>query len=98
MPEGSKLVKISPHGCSFWSRTAQLEIELPDGTPKRIVRHSLRHTGVTWLALAGVDPYEICKFAGLTMETFERVYSHHHPDFMSGIKNAQSGKPRKPKD
>ena len=71
--------------------------KLPDGTPKRIVRHSLRHTGVTWLALAGVDPYEICKFAGLTMETFERVYSHHHPEFMSGVKAAQGGKPRKPK-
>lgn len=67
---------------------------LPDGSPKRIVRHSLRHTGVTWLALAGVDPYEICKFAGLTMETFERVYSHHHPDHMQGVRKAQSRKAR----
>lgn len=60
-----------------------------DGTPKVIVRHSLRHTGITWYALEGVDPYEICKFAGLSMEVFERVYSHHHPDFMSGIRKAK---------
>ena len=66
----------------------------PDGTPKKVVRHILRHTGITWLAIAGVDPYEICKFAGLTMETFERVYSHHHPDYMSGVRKAR-GK-RKP--
>ena len=66
----------------------------PDGSEKLIVRHTLRHTGVTWLAIQGVDPYEICKFAGLTMETFERVYSHHHPDFMAGVRKAQA-KPAK---
>ena len=63
-----------------------------DGSPKKIVRHILRHTGITWLAIAGVDPYEICKFAGLTMETFERVYSHHHPAYMQGVMKAQAKK------
>ena len=60
-----------------------------DGSPKKIVRHTLRHTGITWLAIAGVDPYEICKFAGITMETFDRVYSHHHPAYMKGVMKAQ---------
>jgi integrase len=64
----------------------------PDGTPKHIVRHSLRHTGVTWLALAGVDPYEICKFSGISMAVFESTYSHHHPSFMAGIEKAQGKK------
>ena len=63
-----------------------------DGTPKHVVRHILRHTGVTWLALAGVDPYEICSYAGLTIETFERVYAHHHPDYQAGIRKAQAKK------
>lgn len=66
----------------------------PDGSPKKVVRHILRHTGITWLAIAGVDPYEICKFAGLKMETFENVYSHHHPDYMSGVRKAQAKKPK----
>ncbi len=61
-----------------------------DGLSKEIVRHTLRHTGITWLAIAGVDPYEICKYAGLSMETFERVYSHHHPAYMSGVRKAQA--------
>jgi hypothetical protein len=43
------------------------------------------HTGITWLAIEGVDPYEICRYAGITMEMFEEVYAHHHPDFMSGV-------------
>ncbi len=64
----------------------------PDGTPKLVVRHILRHTGVTWLAMAGVDPYEICGYAGLTIETFERVYAHHHPDYQGGVRRAQSKK------
>jgi integrase len=52
--------------------------------------HSLRHTGITWLAIEGNDPYEICKFAGITMKVFEDVYSHHHPDYMTGIKAGMS--------
>lgn len=50
-----------------------------------VIPHALRHTGITWLALEGVDPYEICRYAGITMEVFERVYAHHHPDFMRGV-------------
>jgi hypothetical protein len=50
-----------------------------------VVPHTTRHTGITWLAIEGVDPYEICRYAGITMEMFEEVYAHHHPDFMSGV-------------
>jgi len=50
-----------------------------------VVPHTTRHTGVTWLAIAGVAPYEICRFAGMTIEVFEEVYAHHHPDYMRGV-------------
>ena len=50
-----------------------------------VVPHTIRHTGITWLAIEGVDPYEICRYAGITMEVFENVYAHHHPDFMRGV-------------
>ena len=50
-----------------------------------VMPHTTRHTGITWLAIEGVDPYEICRFAGITMEVFEAVYAHHHPDFMTGV-------------
>jgi integrase len=51
-----------------------------------VVPHTLRHTGITWLAQEGVDPYEIIRFAGITMEVFEEVYAHHHPDYMDGVR------------
>src|ERR1700686_4922572 len=47
--------------------------------------HITKHTGITWLAIEGVDPYEICRYAGITMEVFEAVYAHHHPDFMTEV-------------
>jgi hypothetical protein len=31
---------------------------------------------------------EICGFFGITMEMFERVYGHHHPDYQSNAVNA----------
>jgi integrase len=48
-----------------------------------VVPHTLRHTCATWLALRHVPIHEICGFLGMTRETFERVYGHHHPDFQA---------------
>jgi integrase len=55
------------------------------GLDAKVMVHTTRHTAITWLAIAGVDPYEICRFAGITMEVFEDFYAHHHPDFMRGV-------------
>src|SRR6202040_1635406 len=57
----------------------------PDVTP-----HTLRHTAITWQAQLGVPPHEICGFFGITLEVFERVYGHHHPDYQSNAVNALS--------
>jgi integrase len=56
-----------------------------------VVPHSLRHTCATWLAQRRVPIHEICGFLGMTRETFEHVYGHHHPDFQAGAVNALSG-------
>ncbi len=55
------------------------------GLGRDVVVHTTRHSGITWLAIEGVDPYEICRYAGITMEVFEEVYVHHHPDYMRGV-------------
>lgn len=57
----------------------------PDGEPKHLVRHSLRHTGITWMAMAGVDPYAIIRHAGITMAVFERVYAHSFPGGLAAV-------------
>jgi integrase len=63
------------------------------GLGEDVVPHSLRHTCATWLAQRRVPIHEICGFLGMTRETFERVYGHHHPDFQAGAVNALSGRP-----
>ena len=56
-----------------------------DGTPKTIVRHSLRHTGIPWRAQAGQPPLQICQYAGLSLATFEKHYSHACPSHLKGM-------------
>ncbi len=72
-----------------------------DGTPKVIVRHTLRHTGITWLAeTPGVDVEDVCSYAGMTRAMFDRVYGHAHKARSKKIVAAQTkkSKPKKKKD
>lgn len=44
--------------------------------------HVLRHTCATWMMQSGVNKYQACGYLGMTMETLERTYAHHHPDHL----------------
>ncbi|WP_298967674.1 site-specific integrase [uncultured Methylobacterium sp.] len=55
-------------------RHAAQDAGLTDVTP-----HTLRHTAATWLMLNGTDLWEAAGYLGMTVETLERVYGHHHP-------------------
>jgi len=57
--------------------------ELEDVTP-----HTLRHTAATWLMQAGVPLWEVAGFLSMSVETLQRVYGHHHPDYMRGAAEA----------
>ena len=48
---------------------------------KHITPHWLRHTAATWLMQRGVDLWQAAGFLGMTVQTLEQVYGHHHPDF-----------------
>lgn len=56
-----------------------------DDPIEKVTPHTLRHTAITWAMQRGDDPWEVCGWAGITMEMLDRVYGHHHPDFQSGI-------------
>jgi integrase len=49
---------------------------------ERASPHTLRHTAATWLMQAGVDKWEAAGFLGMTVQTLDRVYGHHHPDHL----------------
>jgi integrase len=46
-----------------------------------VTPHTLRHTCATWLMQAGTDPWQASGFLSMSMETLQRVYGHHHPDY-----------------
>jgi integrase len=46
-----------------------------------VTPHTLRHTCATWLMQAGTVPWEASGFLSMSMETLQRVYGHHHPDY-----------------
>ena len=54
-------------------------------------RHDLRHTAITWAMQNGVDKWEASGFFGISLEMIERVYGHHHPDYLHGAKLAMEG-------
>lgn len=61
-------------------RTAQIDSE----GDRKVVPHTLRHTCATWLMQKGAPKWDACGFLGMSMETLERNYGHHHPDHQRG--------------
>jgi integrase len=55
--------------------------------------HTLRHTAATWLMQKGVATWQASGFLGMSEETLQRVYGHHHPDFMAEAADAIGRRP-----
>ena len=55
-----------------------------------VTPHTLRHTCATWLMQAGVGIWEAAGFLGMSVETIQRVYAHHSPDYMKDAAKALS--------
>jgi integrase len=45
--------------------------------------HTLRHTRATWMAQAGIDPFEAAGSLGMSVQVYLRTYAKHSPDFQS---------------
>lgn len=43
--------------------------------------HTLRHSRATWMMQRGIDPWEASGDLGMSLETLQRVYAKHSPDF-----------------
>jgi integrase len=61
----------------------------------RVTPHTFRHTAATWLMQAGVSMFRTAGFLGMSVETLDRVYGHHHPDYLSDAADAIGRKPNK---
>jgi integrase len=46
-----------------------------------VTPHTLRHTCATWLMQQGTDLWEAAGFLSMSIDTLQRTYAHHHPDY-----------------
>jgi integrase len=53
-----------------------------------VTPHVLRHTACTWLMQRGVDMWEAAGFLGMSVETLQKTYGHHHSDFQRNAADA----------
>jgi integrase len=58
-----------------------------------VTPHTLRHTAATWLMQAGVPTWQASGFLSMSEETLQRVYGHHHPDYMQEAADAIGRRP-----
>jgi integrase len=58
------------------------------GLDAGVTPHTLRHTAATWRMQRGIDIWETAGFLGMTVETLEKHYGHHHPDFQKSAAEA----------
>lgn len=75
-------------------KTAWRRALLHSGIPHATV-HSLRHTAITWAMQGGADPWEAGGFFGVSPETMQRVYAHHHPDHQETVLKSINARGRK---
>jgi integrase len=77
--DGGRRLKDVKRGFKSACRRARLS----DVSP-----HVLRHTCATWMMQLGVPKWEAAGFLGMSMETLERRYGHHHPDYLKSAAEA----------
>ena len=66
---------------------ARLKLMFPGVIPAGLTRHALRHTGATLAAQDGVPLFTIAGMLGDSLETTEKHYAHHHPDYLRAAVN-----------
>lgn len=69
--DGARLADIKKGFASACARAG-----LKDVTP-----HTMRHSRATWGMQGGTSKWELAGFLGMSEETLDRVYGHHHPEY-----------------
>lgn len=70
-------------------RRSWTSVALKAGQTRKDGPHIMRHSCVTWLLQAGVSYHEVGGYVGMSPETIERVYGHHHPDHQAKAAGAK---------
>ncbi|WP_316200790.1 MULTISPECIES: tyrosine-type recombinase/integrase [unclassified Bradyrhizobium] len=69
--------------------TAVKEAGLATDNPKmRVVRHTLRHTSISWYLASGTDIELVSQFTGVSVATIRKVYRHALPGTFDPVLDA----------
>ena len=71
---------------------------LPVTGPDMITPHTLRHTAATWMMQNGADLWQAAGYLGMTVETLQERYGHHHPNYQADAARAVSASPGQDRD
>jgi integrase len=56
-----------------------------DDPRRKVVRHTLRHTAVTWYLDAGVDIELVSQYCGVSVDTIRKTYRHETPNTFDSL-------------
>ena len=62
------------------------------GLPPEVTPHWQRHSAATWLMEGGAILWDAAGYLGMTVDTLEKHYGHHRPDYQAGAARASGGK------
>ncbi|WP_425053091.1 hypothetical protein [Psychromarinibacter sp. S121] len=62
-----------------------IDIDLTGVTP-----HTLKHTAITWALQKGATTWDAAGYFSTSIDTIERVYGHHSPDFQKTAVDAMN--------
>jgi integrase len=73
--QGSPVVRIAT-GWDAVVEKAGLKTEVPQ---EKVLRHTLRHTSISWFLHSGVPPHQVSDYCGVSEAIIRKVYKHHIP-------------------
>jgi site-specific recombinase XerD len=71
-----KPVRVIKEG---WSTVVELAGLATDDKKQKVIRHTLRHTAITWYLDQGVDIEKVSMYCGVSVATIRKTYRHLMP-------------------
>ena len=71
-----------------WDTVVEAAGLATDGPKQKIVRHTLRHTAITWYLAKGVDIETVSQYCGVSPATIRKTYRHVMPGTFNPLLDA----------
>jgi integrase len=71
-----------------WESVVEIAGLATDDKQKKVIRHTLRHTAITWYLDQGVDIEKVSLYCGVSVATIRKTYRHLMPGAFDTLLNA----------